>query len=240
MVWLFNKKIEMPSPRQALPGREERMPVPEAHFVNGHPLEPPFPEGMEQRARSPWAASGAPSACSGRRPACTRRRSATPGGFTPNPTYEEVCSGLTGHTEVVLAVFDPSLTSYEEMLRLFWENHDPTQGMRQGNDVGTQYRSAIYTFSDAQHLRRRSARVTRSSRSCHRLPGTARSRRRSSATASSSTPSTTTSSTSRRCQTAIAVLAGPGLSCPTGSRRGPVARLCSARRGRALLLAFEC
>jgi peptide-methionine (S)-S-oxide reductase len=143
------KKLELPGPDDALPGRGERMPVPERHFVNGHPLQPPFPAGTEQAIvgmgcfwgaeRKFWQAPGVYTTAVG-----------YAGGLTPNPTYEEVCSGLTGHTEAVLVVFDTAATSYDDMLRVFWENHDPTQGMRQGNDVGTQYRSAIYTFSDAQ------------------------------------------------------------------------------------------
>jgi peptide-methionine (S)-S-oxide reductase len=143
------KKLELPGPDAALPGRPERMPVPDRHFVNGHPLEPPFPVGTEQAIvamgcfwgaeRKFWQAPGVYTTAVG-----------YAGGLTPNPTYEEVCSGLTGHTEAVLVVFETATASYDDMLRIFWENHDPTQGMRQGNDVGTQYRSAIYTFSDAQ------------------------------------------------------------------------------------------
>jgi peptide-methionine (S)-S-oxide reductase len=149
MVWLFQKQAEMPSPEEALPGRAERMPVPEAHFVNGNPLELPFPEGMEMALfgmgcfwgaeRVFWQAPGVYTTAVG-----------YAAGHTPNPTYEEVCSGRTGHNEVVLAVFDPEVTRYEEMLRLFWENHDPTQGMRQGNDAGTQYRSGVYCYSQTQ------------------------------------------------------------------------------------------
>jgi len=133
----------------ALPGREREMAVPERHFVLGTPLRPPFPAGFETAVvgmgcfwgaeRVFWQAPGVHTTAVG-----------YAGGFTPNPTYEEVCSGSTGHTEAVLVVFDPALTTYEEILRLFWENHNPTQGMRQGNDVGTQYRSAIYTGGDAQ------------------------------------------------------------------------------------------
>ena len=133
----------------ALPGREREMAVPERHFVLGTPLRPPFPAGFETAVvgmgcfwgaeRVFWQAPGVHTTAVG-----------YAGGFTPNPTYEEVCSGSTGHTEAVLVVFDPALSSYEEILRLFWENHNPTQGMRQGNDVGTQYRSAIYTHGDAQ------------------------------------------------------------------------------------------
>jgi peptide-methionine (S)-S-oxide reductase len=143
------KKLEVPSPEDALPGRGERMPVPERHFVNGNPLEPPFPAGTEEAVfgmgcfwgaeRKFWEAPGVYTTAVG-----------YAGGTTANPTYQEVCSGLTGHTEVVLVVFETAATSYEEMLRIFWENHDPTQGMRQGNDVGTQYRSAVYVQSDAQ------------------------------------------------------------------------------------------
>ena len=142
-------KLRLPQPDQALPGRETPMPVPTAHYVNGHPLRPPFPDGLEQLVvgmgcfwgaeRKFWEAPGVYTTAVG-----------YAGGYTANPTYQEVCSGMTGHTEVVLVVFDPRQTSLDEMLRIFWENHDPTQGMRQGNDVGTQYRSAIYTTSDAQ------------------------------------------------------------------------------------------
>jgi peptide-methionine (S)-S-oxide reductase len=151
--------LRLPLPEQALPGRDASMPVPEAHFVNGHQLVPPFPEGLEQAVfglgcfwgaeRKFWQAPGVYTTAVG-----------YAGGYTRNPTYKEVCSGMTGHTEVVLVVFDPRLTSYEAMLKVFWESHDPTQGMRQGNDVGTQYRSAIYCFSPEQ---RRAADVSRAS-----------------------------------------------------------------------------
>jgi peptide-methionine (S)-S-oxide reductase len=143
---LFKDKTAMITPDRALPGREREMPVPERHFVLGTPLAPPFPDGFQTAVvgmgcfwgaeRVFWEAPGVYTTAVG-----------YAGGVTPNPTYEEVCSGSTGHTEAVLVVFDPALTSYEEILRLFWENHNPTQGMRQGNDVGTQYRSAIY-FGD--------------------------------------------------------------------------------------------
>jgi peptide-methionine (S)-S-oxide reductase len=143
---LFKDKTAMITPDRALPGREREMPIPERHFVLGTPLRPPFPDGFQTAVvgmgcfwgaeRVFWQAPGVHTTAVG-----------YAGGFTPNPTYEEVCSGSTGHTEAVLVVFDPALTSYEEILRLFWENHNPTQGMRQGNDVGTQYRSAIY-FGD--------------------------------------------------------------------------------------------
>ena len=149
MAWFYQKQIELPSPEQALQGREMRMPVPEMHFVNGNPLEPPFPGGLEMALfgmgcfwgaeRVFWQAPGVYTTAVG-----------YAAGYTPNPTYEEVCSGRTAHNEVVLVVFDPSQTSYDEMLKLFWENHDPTQGMRQGADVGTQYRSGIYCYSPEQ------------------------------------------------------------------------------------------
>jgi peptide-methionine (S)-S-oxide reductase len=142
-------KLRIPTPAEALPGRSERMPVPERHFVNGARLEPPFPDGTELALfglgcfwgaeRKFWQTPGVVSTSVG-----------YAGGHTPHPTYREVCSGQTGHTEVVRVVFDPKRVSYEELLRVFWEAHDPTQGMRQGNDVGTQYRSAIYTYGDAQ------------------------------------------------------------------------------------------
>ncbi|BAC08437.1 peptide-methionine (S)-S-oxide reductase MsrA [Thermosynechococcus vestitus] len=144
-----NKKLTMPSPSEALPGRAEPMPVPKAHLVNGHPLTPPYPEGMELAMfgmgcfwgaeRKFWQVPGVYVTAVG-----------YAGGYTPNPTYEEVCTGMTGHNEVVRVVFDPQIVSYEELLKVFWENHDPTQGMRQGNDVGTQYRSGIYYYSPEQ------------------------------------------------------------------------------------------
>jgi len=146
---MFSKPNTMPSAADALPGRAESMPVPGKHFVNGHPLQPPFPDGLERAMfamgcfwgveRTFWQLNGVYTTAVG-----------YAAGQTPNPTYREVCSGLTGHAEAVLVVFDPHVISYEELLRTFWENHDPTQGMRQGNDTGTQYRSGIYTFDSAQ------------------------------------------------------------------------------------------
>jgi peptide-methionine (S)-S-oxide reductase len=146
---MFDKKLKIPSRADALPGRTEPMPVPESHHVNGAPLKGPFPAGLEQAMfalgcfwgaeRKFWQLPGVYTTAVG-----------YAGGFTPNPTYNEVCSGRTGHNEVVLVVFDPEKVSYETLLKVFWESHDPTQGMRQGNDVGTQYRSAIYVFDDAQ------------------------------------------------------------------------------------------
>jgi len=149
--------LRLPRPDQALPGRDVAIPVPDAHFVSGHPLTPPFAAGLQQAVfgmgcfwgaeRKFWQAPGVYSTAVG-----------YAGGYTPNADYREVCSGMTGHTEVVLVVFDPQATSYEALLKLFWENHDPTQGMRQGNDAGTQYRSAIYCFSADQAQAARASR----------------------------------------------------------------------------------
>ncbi len=145
----FGKKLSLPSPEQALPGRSESMPVPAQHYVNGNPLKPPYPAGMEiamfgmgcfwGAERKFWQLDGVFSTAVG-----------YAAGITPNPTYQEVCTGMTGHNEVVRVVYDPKVISYEALLKVFWENHDPTQGMRQGNDVGTQYRSGIYVYSDEQ------------------------------------------------------------------------------------------
>ena len=145
---LVNKDV-LPTAEQALPGRPEAMPVADIHYVNGNPIKAPFPAGLQQAVfglgcfwgaeRRYWQQPGVFSTAVG-----------YAGGLTPNPTYEEVCSGLTGHTEVVLVVFDPQQTSFEALLKVFWEVHNPTQGMRQGNDQGTQYRSAIYCQDDAQ------------------------------------------------------------------------------------------
>jgi peptide-methionine (S)-S-oxide reductase len=143
------KKLKLPTPAEALPGRAERMPVPARHFVNGNPLAPPFPAGLERALFGMGCFWGAERKF-WQRPGVFTSAVGYAGGVTPNPTYREVCSGGTGHAEVVLAVFDPGRISYDELLRVFWENHDPTQGMRQGNDVGTQYRSAIYWHDDAQ------------------------------------------------------------------------------------------
>jgi len=142
-------RLRLPRPEDALPGRSEAMQVPDTHFVNGHRLTGPFPDGLELAMfgmgcfwgaeKMFWKAPGVYSTAVG-----------YSGGYTANASYREVCSGMTGHTEVVLVVYDPKLTSYDALLKIFWEGHDPTQGMRQGNDVGTQYRSAIYTFSPEQ------------------------------------------------------------------------------------------
>jgi peptide-methionine (S)-S-oxide reductase len=145
----FGKKATMISPEQALPGREQKMPVPERHFVNGNPLKPPFPPQMETAIfglgcfwgaeRKFWQLDGVYTTAVG-----------YAAGYTPNPNYREVCTGMTGHNEVVLVVYDPAIISYQDLLKVFWESHNPTQGMRQGNDVGTQYRSGIYVYSEAQ------------------------------------------------------------------------------------------
>ncbi|WP_028059661.1 peptide-methionine (S)-S-oxide reductase MsrA [Candidatus Solirubrobacter pratensis] len=148
-MFLLGSKSRMVAPEDALPGRRDPIPVPDRHFVLGTPIKPPFPENLQTAVvgmgcfwgaeRVFWQAPGVYTTAVG-----------YAGGYTPNPTYEEVCSGRTGHTEAVLVVFDPEQTGYEEILRLFWENHDPTQGMRQGNDAGTQYRSAIYLTDESQ------------------------------------------------------------------------------------------
>jgi len=157
MGFLTRNKTNMPSPEEALPGRDAPIAVPDRHFVLGTPLQPPFPDDTERAVfgmgcfwgaeRIFWQAPGVYTTAVG-----------YAGGSTPNPTYEEVCSARTGHNEVVLVVFKPAEIPYEEVLRLFWEGHDPTQGMRQGNDVGTQYRSGIYTSSDAQAEAARTSR----------------------------------------------------------------------------------
>ena len=149
MFAFARKKSEMPKPEDALPGRSAALPVPEKHFVNGRPLKPPFPSGMQQALFGLGCFWGAERIFWQQRGVYTTAVGYA-GGYTPNPTYEETCTGRTGHAEVVLVVFDPKVVSYEALLKLFWESHDPTQGMRQGNDVGTTYRSAIYTFDDEQ------------------------------------------------------------------------------------------
>ena len=143
---------------EALPGRDTPIPVPERHEVLGTPLSPPFPDGLERAVFGLGCFWGAERVF-WRAPGVFTTAVGYAGGFTPNPTYEEVCSGRTGHTEAVLVVFDPEQTSYEELLRLFWENHDPTQGMRQGNDMGTQYRSAIYWANDTQRAAAEASRA---------------------------------------------------------------------------------
>ncbi len=154
-MW-FEKKLDLPAPEEALPGRDTPMPVDGTHYVNGHRIVPPFPAGTEQALfgmgcfwgaeRRFWQQEGVYATAVG-----------YAGGHTPNPTYQEVCSGMTGHNEVVLVIYDPRRIDYPRLLQVFWEAHDPTQGMRQGNDVGTQYRSGIYTYSEDQHAQARSS-----------------------------------------------------------------------------------
>ncbi len=157
-MWMTSRrKLAMPSPEEALPGRSAKMPVPEAHFVNGHPLRPPFPAGLETALFGLGCFWGA-ERCFWRLPGVYTTAVGYAGGYTTNPTYEEVCSGRTGHTEAVLVVYDPNQVSYETLLKTFWESHDPTQGMRQGNDVGTQYRSAIYATTAEQKRRAEASR----------------------------------------------------------------------------------
>ncbi len=157
MSGFTTRKSRMPTPAEALPGRAAEMPVPPAHYVNGHPLKGPWPPGMQQAMfglgcfwgaeRKFWQLPGVHATAVG-----------YAAGYTPNPTYEEVCSGLTGHNEVVLVVYDPAQVDYATLLRTFWEAHDPTQGMRQGNDRGTQYRSGIYCFDAAQQAQAEASR----------------------------------------------------------------------------------
>ncbi len=149
MFFVDTRKLRMPAPDQALPGRTQPIPVPETHFVNGARLLPPHPDGSEVATFALGCFWGA-ERLFWQTPGVLVTAVGYAGGFTPNPTYEEVCTGLTGHAEVVRVVFDPTVVSYDELLRVFWENHDPTQGNRQGNDVGTQYRSAIHVHSEEQ------------------------------------------------------------------------------------------
>ena len=146
----MRKTTALPSAAEALPGRAKPIPTATSHFVNGHRLQPPYPHGLEQAVFGLGCFWGAERKFWELGDAVYTTAVGYAGGHTPNPTYEEVCSGRTGHTEAVLVVFDPNKVSYEQLLKMFWESHNPTQGMRQGNDVGTQYRSAIYTFNDVQ------------------------------------------------------------------------------------------
>jgi peptide-methionine (S)-S-oxide reductase len=207
------RMLRLPDPREALPGRTEPMRVPARHYVNRNPLLPPFPEGLERAVfgmgcfwgaeRKFWETPGVFTTAVG-----------YAGGITPNPTYEEVCSGLTGHTEVVLAVFDPSVVSYEDLLKVFWENHDPTQGMRQGHDIGTQYRSAIYVRDDAQRRAAEASRVAFQQALSASGYGAITPMR-----PTSTTPRTITSNTSPRIRAAIAASVAPASRAPSASPR---------------------
>jgi peptide-methionine (S)-S-oxide reductase len=154
---MFTKSLAITSKKDALPGREARMPVAAAHFVNGHPLQPPFPAGLARAMFGMGCFWGAEKKF-WQLPGVYTTAVGYAAGHTPNPTYREVCSGMTGHTEAVLVVFDPNVIRYEDLLKAFWEDHNPTQGMRQGNDIGTQYRSGIYYDGEQQ---RRAAEASR-------------------------------------------------------------------------------
>ena len=214
---LFSKPTTMVTADEALPGRDETHARSRTRTRCSATRSRRRSPRASSRPSSAWAASGAPSASSGSAPGVYTTAVGYAGGFTPNPTYEEVCSGRTGHTEAVLVVFDPQQTSYDEILRLFWENHDPTQGMRQGNDVG--HAVPVGDLHDRRGAARRCRGVARA------LPGgagegraTARSRPRSPRPGRSTTPSPTTSSTSRRTRTATAGSAAPASPAPSGSR----------------------
>ena len=205
-MWFTPKQKTIPSRQEALPGRSQPISVADRHAVNGHPLAPPYPEGLEKATfalgcfwgaeRKFWSLPGVWTTAVG-----------YAGGYTPNPTYEEVCSGRTGHAEAVLVVFDPKQVSYQQLLKVFWESHDPTQGMRQGNDVGTQYRSAIYVHSPEQ---RRLAEASRDAfQRSSRRADTGRSPPRSPMQGRSISPKTIISSTWRRIRAATAALAAP-------------------------------
>ena len=159
-MFFMRKTTALPNASEALPGRATPIPTATSHFVNGRPLLPPYPQGLEQAVFGLGCFWGAERKFWELGEGIFTTAVGYAGGYTPNPTYEEVCSGRTGHTEVVLVVYDPKKVGYEKLLKTFWENHNPTQGMRQGNDVGTQYRSAIYTFNDAQKKAAEASKAT--------------------------------------------------------------------------------
>ena len=207
-MFMLRKKTEMPSAADALPGRQTPIPTAAKHFINQRPLKGPYPEGLETAMFGFGCFWGAERKFWELGDGIHVTAVGYAAGHTPNPTYEEVCSGRTGHNEVVLVVYDPKKISYEKLLKTFWESHDPTQGMRQGNDVGTQYRSGIYVYQRCpaqSRARRRRRCTTRSSRARASTPSPPRSstRRRS------ISPRTITSSTWRRIRWAIAALAAP-------------------------------
>ena len=231
MFTLKRKPLSMPSVDQALPGRPQAITTAKTHFVNGAPLKGPYPQGAEMALfglgcfwgaeRKFWQVPGVIVTAVG-----------YAGGLTPNPTYEEVCSGMTGHNEAVFVVYDPKQVSYEELLKLFWETHNPTQGMRQGNDVGTQYRSGIYYYSEAQKKAAEARRRPMDARS--QAKGSARSLPRSCRRPNSISPRTITSNISPRIRTAIAGLAAPASPAKSARASKPRTTCVIARLDRAI------
>ena len=212
---LFSRdKVKMVEPEQALSGRDESIRIPAKHDVLGTPIAPPFPEGLEQVQLGMGCFWGA-ERIFWRLPGVYTTAVGYAGGYTPNPTYEEVCSAQTGHAEAVLVVFDPEQVSFDEILRAFWEGHDPTQGMRQGNDVGTQYRSALYWTTDAQ---REAAEASRDAlrRRSSATPATARSRRSSQPPGRSTTPRPYHQQYLAKNPNGYCGIGGTGVSCPVG------------------------
>jgi peptide-methionine (S)-S-oxide reductase len=203
----MRKTTALPSTTEALPGRAVPVPTATRHFVNGHPLQPPYPQGLQQAVFGLGCFWGAERKFWELGDGVHTTAVGYAGGHTPNPTYEEVCSGRTGHTEVVLVVFDPKKISYHHLLRTFWESHNPTQGMRQGNDIGTQYRSAVCTFDDAQRKAATESKAAYQRRSGQKA--LARSRPRSRPPANSILPRTIISNIWPRTRPAIADSAAP-------------------------------
>ena len=211
----FKKKAEMPTRDSALKGRATPIPTAKTHFVNGRDLKEPYPEGLQKAMFGLGCFWGAERRFWELEDGIWITAVGYAAGITPNPTYEEVCSGLTGHNEVVLVVFDPKVTSYETLLKTFWESHDPTQGMRQGNDAGTQYRSGIYTFDAAQRAAAEASKAMYTA--ALKARASAASRRRSWRRPSSTSPRTIISSIWPRCRTATAgsaARASPARSAP--------------------------